>query len=81
MIKKLVKVKTRIWYIKDGKKIDGAHENISGDVSMIRGDVSDIRGDVFNISGGVSEIRGDIDECQITDEERKKGIDIEDLVM
>jgi hypothetical protein len=30
--------------------------------------------------GDLSNIRGNVDDCEITDDERKKGIDINDLV-
>ena len=55
------------------RKITGMHPDISGNVSGIWGNVSGITGDV-------SGIRGDIDECEITDTERKSGIDITDLI-
>ena len=46
---------------------------ISGDVSGISGNVSGIRGDV-------SGIWGNLDECELTDEEREQGVQIEDLL-
>ncbi len=74
MLKKLEKIKNKIYWIdENGKRHDGVNGNIIGDVS-------DIIGDVSWISGNVNGIRGDIDECQITMEERKKGIDITDLI-
>ena len=33
-----------------------------------------------NIHGYVSEIEGNLDNCEITNEERSKGINIEDLI-
>ena len=58
--------KKETWYFVDGKRITGIHDNISGDVTGIRGDVTDIRGDV--------------DACEIMSAERKKGIEIKDLI-
>ena len=49
------------------------HDLVSGNVSGIRGNVSYIR-------GNVSDISGNLNDCEITDEDRKKGIDINDLV-
>jgi len=49
-----------IYYIKDGVRHDGAHENISGDMSGISGNVNDIYGDVSDIYGDVSGISGDV---------------------
>ena len=37
-------------------------------------------GDLTGVSGDLSGVRGDLDECQITGEDRKNGIDIEDLI-
>ena len=74
MKKQLKRAKIEVYYYKDNKKIIGAHENI-------RGDISEIRGDISGISGDVSEIRGDIDLCEITEEERERGIAIEELVL
>ena len=72
--------KKETWYFVDGKRITGIHDNISGDVTGIRGDVSGIRGDVSGIRGNVTGIRGDVDACEIMSAERKKGIEIKDLI-
>ena len=61
--------------------IRGNVSNIRGDVSNIRGNVSDISGNVSNISGNMSDINGDIDSCDITEEERKKCVNIDELVL
>ena len=37
-------------------------------------------GDVSNIWGDVSGLRGDLDECEISEDDRKAGIDISSLV-
>ena len=36
--------------------------------------------DVGNLSGNVSNLRGDVDDCEITQEERREGININNLV-
>lgn len=68
------------YYYKDGKRIEGVHDRISGDVSGISGDVSGISGDVGGISGDVNGLYGNLDDCELTDEERTKGVDIKDLI-
>ena len=87
MKKELTKTENSLYYYQDGKRIEGVHKDIRGDVSGIYGNVSDIRGDVSGIRGNVSGIRGnvsgirgDIDNCEITEEDRKKGIDISELI-
>ena len=64
----------------DVSGIIGNVSGIIGNVSGIRGNVSGIRGDVSCINGDVSGIRGNLDKCNITDDEREKGIDINDLI-
>jgi len=51
-----------IYYIKDGVRHDGAHENISGDMSGISGNVSGISGNVNDIYGDVSGICGNVND-------------------
>ena len=43
--------------------------------------LSGIKGDLFGITGNLSGIRGNIDDCEITQEERDKGINIYDLIL
>ena len=39
-----------------------------------------LTGDVDGLRGDVTGLRGDVDSCEITKEEREKGINIEDLI-
>ena len=80
MKKTLTKIKNEVYYYEGDKKIMGAHSDITGDISSITGSVSGIRGDISSIRGDVSGLRGDVDDCEITEEDRKKGIDIKDLI-
>ena len=87
MLKNLVKIEFKIYHIVNGVRIDGAHNSIWGDVSGIEGDVSGIEGNVSGIEGDVSGIRGNVSgiegnvaSCEITEEERKRGIDIKELI-
>ena len=65
MKKCLKKENFEIYHILKGKKING--------VSGIWGDVSGIRGDV-------SGIWGDVDDAELTDDERRAGIDVSQLL-
>ena len=95
MLKKLKKIEMKLYWIDDkGDKHEGLPSGLRGDVSGLSGDVSWLRGNVSwlrgyvswlrgNVSGlrgDVSGIRGDVDECSITEEERNKGININDLI-
>ena len=61
--------------------LSGNVSGIRGNVSWLSGDVSGLRGNVSWLSGDVSGLRGNVDDCSITDKERKKGIDVKDLVV
>ena len=69
---------TNLWG--DATNLWGDVSNLSGNVSNIWGDVTGIWGDATNICGNVSDICGDIDDCDITDDDRAKGVKIADLV-
>ena len=63
--------------------VSGLRGNVSGlrgNVSGLSGDVSELRGDATGIRGDATGIRGDLDFCCISDENRRKGISLSDLV-
>lgn len=68
--------------------LTGALMNLTGDTSGLRGSVADdlkgnvmgLTGDVTGLHGDVTGIRGDIDSCELTQEEREKGVDVASLV-
>ena len=64
----------------DLSDITGDLSDIRGNLSGIIGDLSGIRGNLSGIIGDLSGIIGDLTDCQLTEEDRKKGIKIEDLV-
>jgi len=53
---------------------------VSGDLSGIRGNLSHITGDLSGVWGDLTGIQGNIEECEITPEERRNGVDIQDLI-
>jgi len=73
MKKALMKVANKLYYMENGKIFDGKNPNMRGDCTGLSGDCSGLRG---NCSG----LSGDLDECEITDEERQGGVDIQRLV-
>jgi len=75
MKKLLHQIKREVYYYGEkGNKKNGIHNKIYGNVSEISGNVS-------GIYGNVNGIFGDINLCELTEEERKEGVKIEDLVM
>jgi hypothetical protein len=64
----------------DATGIRGNVSGLRGDVSYISGYVSGFYGNASGIKGDVSGIEGNLDECDITDEERKNGVLITELI-
>jgi len=80
-MKKALKKKTSvIYHYKDGVRVDGAPDTVSGNLSGIHGNLTYIRGDLTGIRGDLTGIRGNIDDCELTDEDRERGVDISELV-
>ena len=72
-----------------GSDLYGDVTGLRGDVTglygvfgpSLRGDVSpDLRGDVSGLRGDVSGLRGNIDDCDLSDNDRKAGVDVASLV-
>ena len=63
----------------DVSNLSGDVSSLYGNVSNLSGNVSYLRGDVSGLRGNCTNFEGDIDECGLTDEEREKGVDINDL--
>ena len=58
----------------------GNCSGLSGDCSGLSGDCTRLNGNCTGLRGDCTGLRGDLYECDITDEDRKKGIDIAVLV-
>jgi len=58
----------------------GWHDGLWGNCTDLRGNCTDLRGDCTDLRGDCTGLRGDLDDCGITPEERKAGINIADLV-
>ena len=81
MKKTLTKNKYNLYHVKDGVKIEGVHSGLRGDISDgLRGNVTGLSGDVSGLRGNVTGLSGNLDDCEITDEDRKKGIDVNELI-
>ena len=55
--------------------------DLTGNLSGLFGEIHrDLRGEITGLRGDATAIIGKLDECELTDEERKAGVDICDLV-
>jgi hypothetical protein len=66
MKKALSRVTTKLYHYKGDIKVDGTNSEMIGDCTSLNGNCTGLSGDLY--------------ECDITDEDRKKGIDIAELV-
>ena len=94
MKKALSRVTTKLYHYKGDIKVDGTNSEMIGNCTGLYGDCTSLRGNCTSLSGDCTRLsgdcsglrgdctglRGDLDECDITDEDRKKGIDIAELV-
>jgi len=94
MKKTLTRTPNKTYYYEDSERIEGVPKDITGDLSGVRGnpsgvtgdlsgitgDLSGITGDLSGVTGNLSGISGNLDDCDITKEEREKGIDINELI-
>ena len=83
-----------LFYVKDGKKIDNNHSELSGDCTWLSGDCTGLSGNCTGLSGDCSGLSGnctglrgdcsglsgDLDDCNLSYEEREKGINVDDLI-
>jgi len=61
-------------------RIHGDLIDVSGNLSGISGDLTGISGDLTGIIGDLTGIRGDLTDCELTKEDRIKGVDISELI-
>ena len=87
MTRNLTRCQQPLYYVVAGENFPGPNPGLWGGCTDLRGDCSGLRGDCSGLSGDCSGLRGDctdlsgdLDACEITDAERRAGIDIERLV-
>jgi len=87
MLKKLKKTSRELFRFSGGKKIIGPNNDmwgdssgLWGDCSGLWGDCSGLRGNCTGLLGNCSGVWGDLGDCEISDEDRVKGININDLI-
>ena len=58
--KKLTRVKTNVYFYKDGKRIEGFPPCVSGNLSNVSGNLTGVRGNLTGVRGDLSEVSGDL---------------------
>ena len=87
MKKALKRKKQVVSHVVNGLRVEGSHNGVSGNLSDVSGNLSDVSGnlsgvsgDLSGVSGNLSGVSGDLSDCEITEEERAKGVRISDLI-
>ena len=60
--------------------LSGDISELYGDISELYGDISELSGDITGLTGDITGLTGNINNCEITDGERKAGVNIQDLI-
>ena len=70
----------RIWHFANDIRFEGAPSGVTGNLSGVRGDLSEVRGNLSGVWGDLTGVSGNLDACELTDEDRKRGVDISELI-
>ena len=68
------------WVYGDLSEVRGDLSGVYGDLSGVRGDLSGVYGDLSGVYGDLSGVYGDLDDCDLSDDDRKKGVTIKELI-
>jgi len=80
MKKALILEKRELYYYQNGQKKIVDYQNYKTYPPYISGNISGgLSGNISGIRGCVDNIIGNLNDCNITEKEREKGIDIKDL--
>ena len=72
-MKRALRKPSGIYHYKDGERIYEPPDGVRGDLTGVSGDLTGVRGDLTGV-------RGDVDACQLTSEERARGVNVADLL-
>lgn len=74
MKRNLKRAKSVIWHYND------VGERAEGPPAGVRGDLTGVRGDLTGVWGNLSGVWGDIDDCDLSPEDRARGVHIDELI-
>ncbi len=77
-----------LWWMSDGRKVEGMNRDMRGDCSGLRGDCSGLGGECSGlkglctgITGDCSHLVGNFDQCELLQKDRDNGVDIRELTV
>ena len=72
---------SRLWGEINSELRGEINSRLWGDISGLRGEINgELRGCISGLRGDCTTIYGNIDECKLTEEERAKTVDIQELI-
>lgn len=80
-MKKALTQTTKLYHYNNGNRVDGKNDDMTGDCTGLIGDCTGLEGNCTGLEGNCTGLWGNLDDCEITDDERDNGIDIQDLVL
>lgn len=69
------------YHIVDGERVEGVPPGVYGNLSGVRGDLTGVYGDLTGVQGDLTGVRGDVDDCNLTAADRKRGVEVSDLIV
>ena len=80
MKKALISENSKLFHYEDDERREGPNEDMTGDCTYLRGDCTYLSGDCTSLIGDCSGLKGNLDECELTEEDRKNGVNIKNLI-
>ena len=86
-MKRALRRNVKIYHYANGERVLGPPPNVKGYLTDVRGDLTNVWGNLTYISGYLTGVKGNLtyvsgnlDKCGLTEEDREKGVNIEDLI-
>jgi hypothetical protein len=54
--------------------------NVWGDLTGVVGNLTDVVGNLSGVWGDLTDVVGDLSDCGLTDNDRRRGVNVEDLI-
>jgi len=60
--------------------VRGDLTGVCGDLTHVRGDLTHVCGDLTGVRGGFTGLVGNVDSCGLSENDRERGVQVEDLI-
>jgi hypothetical protein len=69
-----------LYHFDDGVRKDLPPPGVRGNLSGVWGDLTGVRGNLSGVRGDLTDVVGDLSDCGLTDNDRRRGVNVEDLI-